>query len=64
MVNPPAPTDPSGQLFAEERKKQLDSLKRRSIIVNQALNGLSGVIEASPFWESVSLFSTGLLSDL
>jgi glutamate--glyoxylate aminotransferase len=44
MVNPPKPGDPSYKLFAEEKKKVIESLKRRAKMITDAFNALEGVV--------------------
>lgn len=43
MMKPPVEGDPSFNLYEQERKEILDSLKRRATMVAKALNSLEGV---------------------
>ena len=42
-MNPPQEGDPSYALYAQERDAILDSLKRRAILVEEAMNKMEGV---------------------
>lgn len=43
MVNPPKPGDESYELYIQERKNTLESLKRRAVKLSLALNKLPGI---------------------
>lgn len=43
MVNPPYEGDPSFNVFAAEKASIMDSLRRRAVMMTEALNKLEGI---------------------